>query len=216
MRWLAEAFIIVTVCNSSTPFLYQLFYSLLFIITTIHSWYSPPNFLNSSSEEHSLFFSQNFPHRMPLLRTMQLVQLLHHIDYISSLHLSRIPYFSAHFSALPTLYTPRTFCVPDPFQILHPLPLGTQVIKTIHFINGPAFNRSTHIYIPGAPHNFTLTHIHLSIFHFHSLPHSSHTSQHNSSFKQLLYCCCSNFNFHVSTESKLNWFFLLHTQFISL
>ena len=67
------------------------------------------NFSNTSSQEHSVFFSQHFSYPMPLLRTTPLVQLLLHID--TSPHLSPILYYSAHFSALPTLYTPRSFCV---------------------------------------------------------------------------------------------------------
>ena len=35
-----------------------------------------------------------------------------------------ILYCSAHFSALPTLYTPYSFCVSHPFHILHQLPLA--------------------------------------------------------------------------------------------
>ena len=38
--------------------------------------------------------------------------------------LSPILYYSAHFSALPTLYTPHSFCVPHPFHIFNQLPLG--------------------------------------------------------------------------------------------
>ena len=36
-----------------------------------------------------------------------------------------IPYCSGHFLALPTLYTPHSFCVPHPFHILYQLPLAT-------------------------------------------------------------------------------------------
>ena len=39
---------------------------------------------------------------------------------------SPVFYCSAHFSALQTLFTPRSFCVPYPFYILHQLPLATQ------------------------------------------------------------------------------------------
>ena len=53
-----------------------------------------------------------------------LVQLLLHID--TSWNLSAIIYCSAHFSVLPTLYTPHSFCVLHPFHILHQLPLETR------------------------------------------------------------------------------------------
>ena len=74
-----------------------------------------PNLSNASSEEHSLSFSQHFSNPMPLLRTTPLVQLLLLID--TSWPLSPILYYSAHFSALPTLYTPHSFCAPHPFHL---------------------------------------------------------------------------------------------------
>ena len=43
-------------------------------------------------------------------------------------------YCSAHFTALPTLYTNHSFCVPHPIHILHQLPLATPVTKTIHLL----------------------------------------------------------------------------------
>ena len=63
---------------------------------------------------------------MPLLRTMPLVQLFLHID--TSSHLSRVLYCSAHFSALPTLYIPHSFCLPHPLHILHHIQLSNQII----------------------------------------------------------------------------------------
>ena len=69
-----------------------------------------PNFSNTSSQEHSLSFSQHFSYPMPLLRTTPLVQLLLHID--TSWPLSRILSCSAHFSALPmhALYPSFILC----------------------------------------------------------------------------------------------------------
>ena len=46
-----------------------------------------------------------------------------HVD--TSSHLSPILYYSAKLSALPTLYTPHSFCVPHLCHNLHPLPLAT-------------------------------------------------------------------------------------------
>ena len=78
---------------SLTPFLFQLskapLHSLLYPFVTLQ-----PNFL--------------YP--MPLLRTTPFVQLLLHID--TYWPLSPVLNCSAHFSALPTLYTPHWFCVP--------------------------------------------------------------------------------------------------------
>ena len=74
---------------------------------------------------------------MPLLHTTRLVQLLIHIN--TSWPLSPI-YCSAHFSVLPTLYTPDSFCVPCPFHILHQLPLETQVHKQSTSSDGSPFN----------------------------------------------------------------------------
>ena len=60
---------------------------------------------NTSSQEHSLSFSQHFSYPMPLLLTTPLVQLLLHID--TSWSLSPILYCSAH-CALQHLCTPRS------------------------------------------------------------------------------------------------------------
>ena len=49
--------------------------------------------------------------------------------------LSPVRYCSAHFSALPTLNTTHSFCVPHPFHIVHQLPLATpRYLKTIHIL----------------------------------------------------------------------------------
>ena len=81
-----------------------------------------PNFSNTSSQEHSLSFSQHFSYLMPLLCT-PLVELLLRLD--TSWPLFPIVYCSGHFSALLKLYTPHSFCVPHTFHILHRLPLAT-------------------------------------------------------------------------------------------
>ena len=54
---------------------------------------------------------------------MTFVQFLLHIDI--SWPLSLILYCSAHYSTLPTLYTPNSFCAPHPLHILHQLKLVT-------------------------------------------------------------------------------------------
>ena len=107
---------------SLTPFLIQLthapLHSSLYPFVTLQ-----PNFANTLSQEPSLSFSQHFSYPMPILRTIPLVQLFLHID--TSWPLSPVNYCSAHFSALPTHYTPHSFCVPHPFHILHQLPHST-------------------------------------------------------------------------------------------
>ena len=85
-----------------------------------------PNFSNTSSQEHSLSFSQHFAYPMPQLRTTPLVRLLLHIN--TSWPFSPILYCLGHFSALSMLYTPHSFGVPHPFHILHRLPLVTPVL----------------------------------------------------------------------------------------
>ena len=77
---------------------------------------TPTKLLKHFISKTSLSFSQHFSYSMPLLPTSTLVQLLCHIDTSWPL------YCSAHFSALPTLYTPYSVCVPHPFHILHQLP----------------------------------------------------------------------------------------------
>ena len=121
---------------SSTPFLYQLSYapphSQLYIFVTFQ-----PNFSNTSSQEHSLSFCSTSRTPMPLLRTTPLVQLLIHID--TSSHLSPILYRSAHFPALPKLYTPHSFCVPHPFRNHTCDP---RYFKQSTSSNGSPFNRA--------------------------------------------------------------------------
>ena len=81
-----------------------------------------PNVSNTSSPEHSLSFSQHFSYPMPLLRTTPLEQLLLHRD--TTWPFFPVLYCSAHFSALPTLYTLNSFCAPHPCHIIHQLPLA--------------------------------------------------------------------------------------------
>ena len=57
---------------SPAPFQFQLFYAHLH--SQLYSFVIlPPNFSNTSSQEHSLSFSQQFSYPMPLLRTTPLV-----------------------------------------------------------------------------------------------------------------------------------------------
>ena len=75
-----------TISILSDPLYSQLpFYSSspthIFIPTWKHqTWTLQPNFSNTSSQEHSLSFSQHFSYPMPLFRTTPLVQLLFNID----------------------------------------------------------------------------------------------------------------------------------------
>ena len=90
---------------------------------------------------------------------LPLVQLLLYID--TYLYLSTMLYCAAHFSALPTLHTPHSLHVPHPVHFLHPRPLAIPSTKTIHFLFRFAIFVSQAfdpIYIPRAPHNFTLMH----------------------------------------------------------
>ena len=66
-----------------------------------------PSFSDTSSQEHSLSFSQYFSYPMPLLRTTPLVQL--HLRIDTSWPLFLILYCSGHFLALTKLYTPHSF-----------------------------------------------------------------------------------------------------------
>ena len=99
----------------ANTFLFVLFYAPL------HSWLDTfvivsPNFLKTSSQEHSLPLSQHFWYPLPLHRTTPLVQfVLLHIDTFSQLSPLQFP---THFSALPTPYTPHSFCVPHPFHVV--------------------------------------------------------------------------------------------------
>ena len=64
---------------SLTPFLFQISYAPLH--TQLYPFATlQPNFSNTSSQEHSLSFSQHFLYPMRLLRATPLVQLLLHID----------------------------------------------------------------------------------------------------------------------------------------
>ena len=140
-----------------------------------------PSFSNSSSQEHSLFFSQNFSYSMPLLRTTPLVQLLLHID--TSFPISPILYCSSQILALHKLYTPHSFCGPHLFQIFHQLPLATPgTLKSTTF-NGPPFTiRCSRAPFPYLKHLITLllSSITLNFLLSHTLPNLL-TSQHNSS-----------------------------------
>ena len=69
---------------------------------------------------------------MPLLRTTPLVHLLLPLD--TSWPLSPILYWSAHFSAIPTLYTPNSFCVHIPLTSTISSHLRPHVLKTIHLL----------------------------------------------------------------------------------
>ena len=90
--------------------------------------------------------------------------------------LSSILYCSAHFSALPMLYTTHSFCVLHPFHILHQLPLGipgtslNPLPLTVRRLESRAFD----------PH-FTLT-FNLNFLLLHTLPNSL-TSLHNFSYE---------------------------------
>ena len=52
----------------------------------------------------------------------------------SAQSIKREVYGSAHFSALPSLYTPHSFWVPHPFKFPISCHLQPQVLKTIHFL----------------------------------------------------------------------------------
>ena len=98
---------------SLTPFLFQLSYAPLH--SQLYPFVTPqPNFSNTSSQEHSLSFSRHFSYLMPLLHPTPLVQLLLHIN--TSWPLSPVLYCPAHFSALPMLYAPHSFCVRSTHQ----------------------------------------------------------------------------------------------------
>ena len=90
---------------------------------SIHSWHSNQTSQTLHLKNISFLLSVLLIYPMPLLRTTRLVQLLLHMD--TSWSLSPILHCSAHYSTLPTLYTPHSFCVPQPFHILHQLPLAT-------------------------------------------------------------------------------------------
>ena len=75
----------------------------IFIPNCIHSWYSHQTCQTLSCREHSLSLSRHFTQHKPLLHTTPLIQLRLHIDTFS--HWSPLLYSSAHFSALPMLYT---------------------------------------------------------------------------------------------------------------
>ena len=68
---------------------------------------TPRNFSNTSSQEHSLSFSQQFSYAVPLLHTTPLVQLFLHIE--SFWLLSPILYCSEHFqrslSSIPLIHS---------------------------------------------------------------------------------------------------------------
>ena len=87
-------------------FIYQLFSFQLFLAPLDSKLCPfitlPPNFSNTSSQEHSLSFFQHFSYHMPLLRKTPLVQLLlHTVD--TSYHLPAILYCLVQFSVLPKL-----------------------------------------------------------------------------------------------------------------
>ena len=81
------------------------------------------NFSSISSQEHSVSFSQHFSYPIPVLCKTQLLDLI--LFILTSSNLFQIIYCSAQFSTLPTLYTPRSFCVPHLLHNLHPLPHAT-------------------------------------------------------------------------------------------
>ena len=117
---------------ANSPFLFQLsfapLHSKLYSFVTLK-----PNFSNTSSQEPSLSISQHFSYPMHLLRTKQLVLLIH-INI--SWPLSPILYCSAHLSSLPTLYILHSFCVPHPSHIPNQLPpatAGTIITKQKQF-----------------------------------------------------------------------------------
>ena len=61
----------------------------------------PPNFSNTSSQEHSLSYSQHFSSPMPLLRATLLVQLLLHMDFLGLYRQSSIHQHTSQCSPLP-------------------------------------------------------------------------------------------------------------------
>ena len=114
---------------SLTPFLFQL------SNTPLHSYLDPfvtlkPNFSNTSSQEHSLSFSQHFSYHMPLLRTMPLVQLLYHIDTSWPLSQTSIAQdtFQCSSSSIPLIHSVYHI----PFTSSIGCHLRPQVLKTIH------------------------------------------------------------------------------------
>ena len=67
-----------------------------------------------------------YPHAHTIsILTDLLYSLTPFLFQLSYAPLSPVPYCSGHFSALPTLYTPDSFCIPHPFHILHKLTLAT-------------------------------------------------------------------------------------------
>ena len=84
-----------------------------------------PNFSSTSSQKHSLSFSQHFSYPMPLL----LVQLLLHID--TSWPLSPILYCLGHYSVLPKLIPLFHSVYHISFTSSIGCHLQSQVLKTI-------------------------------------------------------------------------------------
>ena len=114
---------------------------------------------------------------MPLLRTTPLVQLLLHMD--TSSPLSPVLCCSAYFSALPTLYTPHSFCVPHPLQFSICCHLRSQVLNWIHFLFSITCIRPP---LPYLEHRITLLlpTLTLNFLLSHTIPNSL-TSLHNFS-----------------------------------
>ena len=107
----------------------------------IHSFYMPkPSqyslirstlqlpFYSSSTKLLKHFISRTFTFLLSALPIPHASALYNAVgaiipSYRHCLALSPVLYCSAHFSALSTLCTPGSFCVPHPFHILHQLPL---------------------------------------------------------------------------------------------
>ena len=75
---------------------------------------------------------------MPLLRTTPLAKLLLHIE--TTWPICPILYYSAHFSVLPTICTPHSFCVPHPYRIPIGCHLRPQEFKQSTSSHGSQFS----------------------------------------------------------------------------
>ena len=92
----------------------------------------PPNFSNTSSQEHSLSFSRHFSCPTLLLRITPLVQSLLHI-YTSS-HLSPILYCIAYFQRSSSRIIPHSLVYHIPLISSTWCHLRSQVFQTINFL----------------------------------------------------------------------------------
>ena len=143
---------------SLTLFLFQLSYAPL------HSWLNPfvilqPNFSNTSSQEHSIFFSQHFSYSMPLLHTFHFVQLLLHID--TSWLYPQCSIAEHAFQHSHTLYPSFILCTTSLSFSSSAATSNLRYLKQSTFSDGSPFSITCNW-----PHNYTLTYIHSQLSSF--------------------------------------------------